>query len=232
MMVNSFENEQMQLYDVAFSSLIALEAQSLSLLAEILDRDDESMLLHQRAKEMRNLIAEHLWNKEIHTFCNKFPNGTFYERITPTSFYALLAQAATDTQADALVNNWLMNPNHFCISETWPAGVNNTCYWGLPSINAADPAFPPLGYWRGFVWGPMAQLTYWSLLQYDHVPSVRAGRKALCKQMTEMGMKMWREHRHICENFSPHQDASDCTGTVFYHWGGLTMLISLLEAGY
>ena len=26
-----------------------------------------------------------------------------------------------------------------------------------------DPAFPPLGYWRGYVWGPMAQLVYWSL---------------------------------------------------------------------
>ena len=24
-------------------------------------------------------------------------------------------------------------------------------YWGLPSIQHADPAFPALGYWRGYV---------------------------------------------------------------------------------
>jgi hypothetical protein len=43
------------------------------------------------------------------------------------------------------------------------AGNADECYWGLPSIQRGDPAFPPLGYWRGYVWGPMAQLVYWSL---------------------------------------------------------------------
>jgi hypothetical protein len=45
------------------------------------------------------------------------------------------------------------------------------CYWGLPSISADDPAFPKLGYWRGYVWGPMVQLTYWGLQNYQHVPA-------------------------------------------------------------
>ena len=55
--------------------------------------------------------------------------------------------------------------------------------------------------WRGFVWGPMAQLTYWSLAEYDHVPVVRSARKAMCKQMTAMFLNQWRLHAHICENF-------------------------------
>ena len=35
-------------------------------------------------------------------------------------------------------------------------------------------AFPPLGYWRGFVWAPWAQLTYWALEnpRYSHLPLV------------------------------------------------------------
>ena len=37
-------------------------------------------------------------------------------------------------------------------------GNADSCYWGLPSIQASDPAYPPLGYWRGYVWGPMIQL--------------------------------------------------------------------------
>lgn len=50
----------------------------------------------------------------------------------------------------------------FCISPNGDMAGNNpnTCYWGLPSIAADDPAFPPLGYWRGFVWAPWAQLTW------------------------------------------------------------------------
>lgn len=70
----------------------------------------------------------------------------------------------------------------------------------------------------------MAQLVYWSLQQYDHVPQVRAGRKALCKQMTALMLSQWRMHRHICENFSPHKTADDsggdCSGTKFYHVRG------------
>ena len=132
----------------------------------------------------------------------------------------MMAQAATDKQATAMVEEWLLSPNHFCVARNGDfAGNSNDCYWGLPSIQAGDVAFPPLGYWRGYVWGPMAQLTYWSLQQYDHLSVVRQGRKALCKQMTALLLSQWRSHRHICENFSPHKTADDhagdCSGTKF-----------------
>ena len=65
------------------------------------------------------------------------------------------------------------------------------------------------GYWRGYVWGPMAQLTYWSLKEYDHVPVVRSARKAMCKQMTAMFLNQWRLHAHICENFNPHKNGTE-----------------------
>ena len=60
---------------------------------------------------------------------------------------------------------------------------------------------------RGYIWGPQAQLTYWSLQNYDHVPAVRAGRKAMCKQLAGLMMSQWDQHRHICENYNPHKDA-------------------------
>jgi hypothetical protein len=58
---------------------------------------------------------------------------------------------------------------------------------------------------RGYIWGPQAQLTYWSLQNYDHVPAVRAGRKAMCKQLAGLMMSQWNQHRHICENYNPHK---------------------------
>ena len=97
--------------------------------------------------------------------------------------------------------HWLTNKTRFCINENYETENEGRCYWGLPSISADDPTFPPLGYWRGYVWGPMAQLTYWSLAEYDHVPVVRSARKAMCKQMTAMFLNQWRLHAHICENF-------------------------------
>ena len=90
----------------------------------------------------------------------------------------MLSGAPTDAQAAQMVEGWLLSPEHFCVSREGAfAGNADECYWGLPSIERSDPAFPPLGYWRGYVWGPMAQLTYWSLQQYDHVPIVRTGRR-------------------------------------------------------
>ena len=93
-----------------------------------------------------------------------------------------------------LVKGWLTNKTRFCINDNYETENSGACYYGLPSISADDTAFPPLGYWRGYVWGPMAQLTYWSLKEYDHVPSVRLARKAMCKQMTAMFLNQWRLH--------------------------------------
>ena len=136
-----------------------------------------------------------------------------------------------------MVTRWLTNASRFCVAPNGDfQGNSRACFWGLPSISADDPAFPPLGYWRGFVWGPMAQLTYWSLQQYGHVPVVAQARAALAKQMTAMGMAQWHAHHHVCENYNPgfvaNNKGADCTGDHFYHWGGLTSFVSLLEAGH
>jgi len=234
-----FDNQThlMGLYDVGMSSMFVQEAASLAALAKAIGRPDaEAKRLSDRAEAMRRLISENLWDPVGEIFTNRFPNGTFYRRISPTSFYSMLAEAATDEQAASMASQWLMSPKHFCIAPAGDfAGNSDSCYWGLPSIQAEDVAFPPLGYWRGYVWGPMAMLTYWSLQQYDHVAEVRQGRKALCKQMNQLMLWQWRKNRHICENYSPHRTADDhagdCSGTKFYHWGALTGMISLLEQG-
>lgn len=111
----------------------------------------------------------------------------------------------------------LLNSSRFCVSPKGDFSGNNAtwCYWGLPSVSADDPAFPQLGYWRGFVWGPMALLVYWGLARPETstVPIVETARTALCKQMRALFLSQWRRHRHVCENFSPRKAAEDCTGS-------------------
>ena len=62
--------------------------------------------------------------------------------------------------------------------------------------------------------------------------AVEHARRQLVTQMRGLLLTQWRAHRHVCENFSPKREWSDCTGMKFYHWGGLTGYIGLLEAGF
>ena len=231
------ETNLMQMYDVGMTSLVIQELESLVQLAVILDRPKAEILkLQDRADQLRNNVSEQLWDDAQGCFANRHRNGTFCTRITPTSFYPLLTNTVYgESQVASLLDHWLLNRSRFCIDPNWPqhrAKQNSDdCWWGLPSIAADDPAFPQLGYWRGFVWGPMAQIVYWSLEneQYSCLPSVAKARKSLSRQMAAMFMNMWRKHGNVCENFSPHKEVDNCTGDKFYHWGALGGLIILLE---
>ena len=229
-----FDNEthQMQAYDVGMSSLFVAEAAALAELARAVGRDADAAALEAQAAQIRALIASTLWDEAAGIFKNFITsNGTLSTRVSPTSFYALAAHAATDAQAARMAAEWALNSSRFCLSETWPSGVSDACFWGLPSISADDPAFPALGYWRGFVWGPMAQLTFWAFREYAHVPEVAAAQAALVAQMKAMFLEQWRLNRHVCENFDPRKGATECTGSYFYHWGALSALLSFEDAG-
>eukprot|EP01045_Picozoa_sp_COSAG04_P000647 COSAG04_NODE_17_length_40288_cov_9.152728_3_plen_256_part_00 len=251
----------MEMYDVGQSSLTCQEAYALAELARLMGKPQAMQdRLKARGDRLAAQIAAHLWDESSSAFVNVFStNGTKNPRISPTSFCgcsrllstplrrrsltsracfadALQTRGATDRQAERMVARWLTNSSAFCVAPGGDFAGNDPqrCWWGLPSIEASDPAFPH-GYWRGAVWGPMAQLTYWSLQQYDHVPAVRTARKGLAKQMAGLMMSQWDKHRHICENYSPDKEAEvdfaegDCHGTKFYHWGALTGLIGLIE---
>ena len=60
----------------------------------------------------------------------------------------MLAGAATAQQAEIMMHAWMLNSTRFCITPEGDFKGNDpdTCYWGLPSISADDPAFLPLGY--------------------------------------------------------------------------------------
>ena len=141
-----FDNEThlMQLYDVGMSTLFVQEAYSLAELAEAIGRDEEvAAMLRTRGDETRDKIQSELWDEEQQVFANRFPNGTFSKRISPTSFYPLLIGAASEEQAEAMVYHWLFNSSRFCISPNGDFDGNDPdgCYYGLPSVSADDPAF-------------------------------------------------------------------------------------------
>ena len=136
---------QMRLYDVGFASMVAMEAEALAQLAPLVGRGDDVVTrLTQRAATQRALIASHLWDEEGGIFTNRFWNGSFYRRISPTSFYAMLAKAPTDAQAAAMVTNWLLSPEHFCVAPNGDfAGNHDDCCAPLPApVDPSHPATP------------------------------------------------------------------------------------------
>eukprot|EP01084_Bolivina_argentea_P096645 173745_1 len=225
----------MELYDVGMTAMFINELQRLTALGEAINvSSDVIRTLNERYSFMVNATLNELWDDSNGIFVNKFSrNDTFYFRISPTSFYPLMSGEPTVKQAEMMVTNYLLSPDYFCISETWPNNQSDECYYGLPSISRNDPAFKSQNYWRGLTWGPMSQLVWWSLDEYvDQSDIVKNGQNALMKQMNAMMLNVWNNKRHICENYSPSKDHTECTGVHFYHWGGLSGFLSLIHDYY
>lgn len=105
-----------------------------------------TVLLSELDADLLLVLSGGIW-WDLRSDVNKFVNGSFYRRISPTSFYALQTSAPNNTQATAMMEQWLFNKDGFCVAEQGDfSGLDDTCYWGLPSIQASDPAYPPLGY--------------------------------------------------------------------------------------
>jgi len=137
-----FNNEThlMELYDVGMSSLFISEAYALAELANVIGRPPElSAMLRSRGDDMAAKMRQHLWDPQQQIYANKFRNGSFSRRITPTSFYPMLAKAALDDQVVKMVEGWLLNSSRFCISPNGDfEGNTNECYWGLPSVSPSS----------------------------------------------------------------------------------------------
>ena len=242
-----FKAGRIQMYDVGMSSLVAMDARALAELASALGRSAYAMELSSRGEAVGKAIVKSLWDEDSSAYVNRLRGGGFVRRVSPTSFYPLLTRAPPDRHVLLLIRSWLTDARRFCIRPASAEGSNNEgktkanmetsrskatntrCAAGLPSISADDPAFSRPIYWRGNVWGPMAMLVYWGLVEYDHLPEARAARRGLVVQMRLLMHSQWDRHGHICENYSPRVGATDCPSMKFYHWGALTGFISLLE---
>jgi len=91
-------------YDVGMNSMVAMELKALaalSLTAFDPPRQADHDLLMARFNQLSAGIREHLWDNESGIFVNRYStvnNGSFYRRISPTSFYPMQAGIATEVR--------------------------------------------------------------------------------------------------------------------------------------
>jgi len=192
--------------DVGLNSLVALDAEMLALIAAELGDEAGAAEFAARAEATRTRIREELWDEARGIFANRLWDGRFVKSVGPTSFYPLVAGAASPEQVERLVAH-LDDPALF--------GGR----FGLPGVARSDPAFPDNTYWRGRIWPPLNFLTWHGLK--------RVGRHAEATRLAERSLALFRQswdERRLCpENFNADSgealDQPDTEG--FYGWGVL-----------
>lgn len=208
----------MALADVGLMSFYIADCRALADLAKRIGRDEVVSELEGRTEKYAASLKT-LWCEETGLFLNKhLDTGKFQHRLSPTNFYPLLAEVATQEQAERMMEEHFFNPEEF-----WGD-------WIMPSIARNDPMYPEQDYWRGRIWAPMNFLVYLGIRKYD-LPKAR---KALVEKSEGLLLKEWRELRHVHENYNG--DTGDGCGAeknnsdAFYHWGGLLGLIGVMES--
>ncbi|WMS43563.1 trehalase family glycosidase [Acuticoccus sp. MNP-M23] len=198
-------------YDVALNSLLALDGEVLAMIAETLGKSGDAARLTAASTTHKAAISTHLWDASRGIFANRLVGGGFVEPLAPTSFFPMVAGAATPEQVESLTR-WLADPDMF---GGFP---------GLPSAPRNQPAYQDNVYWRGRIWGPLNYWTYQGL--------ARAGRTAEARALAAMSWRLFDEHGwqdRLCgENYNGATgeilDQSDTD--PFYSWGALLPLMA------
>jgi len=199
----------MNLDDVGLNSLYALDAECLAKIATILGSEQDAQRFAEEYARMKQRVQTKLWNPVDGIFENRYWDGRFSKRLSPTNFYPLFAGIATPRQARQMVNEHLLNPREF---------------WGkyvIPTIARNDPAFPGQFYWRGDIWGPTNYMVYEGLNRY------RFDKVALefAEKNYNLFMGDWKKNQHDDEQY--YAWGGSAGGDKHYTWGALLCLASL-----
>ncbi|GAB0114806.1 MGH1-like glycoside hydrolase domain-containing protein [Acidisoma sp. C75] len=199
------------------NALLALDAECLSWIADVLDDRPTAKALRRSARVLNARIRDRLWDESRGVFAARHWSGAFAASLSVTSFYPLLCGAASRAQKAALIGGYLLNPEKF-----WGERV-------LPSSARDDPASADNVYWRGRIWPPHLFLT-WEGLR-------RAGEADLAAEVAARAYAMfapgWEEARICRENFHRTDPAGDesVDADRFYSWGALIPAMRMVEEG-
>lgn len=132
----------LELYTVMITSLALAEAQALIALAAIANRTDVATLMQSRAAALAAAISASLWDDigglGQGAFSNRLFNGTFFRRYSPTTFFPLIAGAASDAQVERMLP-LLTSPAGFCVnaSHRGPPGTTPGVHYVSHATNTS-----------------------------------------------------------------------------------------------
>lgn len=126
------------LYDAGMTGLYLSMLDSLSNLAEVIDRKDDAAELRDRHTTTSAALNKWLWNESMAMYTNirsRGDNGTS-TRVSPFNFHAMLSGAASVSQARAMVTNWLLTDDGFCLTADNENSFDNDALAGMRTASA------------------------------------------------------------------------------------------------
>lgn len=125
-----------------------------SIIARELGKTEDAEAFAADAEDLRQRILDTLWCEEDQSFYNvNRETRTFYRRVSYSNFWPVVAGVASDGQAHAMIDRYLVNPEHMK-SE-----------YGHRTVSKQDPDYnninmiKPFSNWQGPVW-PVAEFIY------------------------------------------------------------------------
>lgn len=207
------ETGLLDMYDVGVSSMLALDMECQSRIADILGYADLAGELRECADNIKRSINEVLWDEKEGIYANRHLDGRF-GLTSPTSFYPLAAGAADVSKVEACIEHM------FCEEEFF-----TPC--PLCAIDARADAAQDNQYWRGRTWAPGPYWTYVGLR--------RAGRDAEAHRLAAAAVRHfdrhWKDMRRSYENYNAFTgEGNDSVDSdPFYSWSALFALMWSME---
>jgi putative isomerase len=113
----------MGLYDVGMTALYLSDTEAVIQLLEIAGRNDLVPTYQARFDRVSAAMSAHMWDETSGNFVNVLFDGTLLPRISPTSFFPLISGAATDAQADAMMQSFT-SPLGLCFNSSYRPDPN------------------------------------------------------------------------------------------------------------
>ena len=219
----NFKTHRLELADVGLQSLYIMDCESLADIALVLGETAVAKELTDRALVFKTALGK-LWDPKTKQYLNYRTDLKAFSTVTsPTTFYPLLARAATQQQAESMVKNHLQNPAEYGGEFIIPASPKNL------------PSFKEQNYWRGRVWAPLNMLVYMGLRQYNFpeykAELVKKSNKLLVDNYKRTGGYVFENYNGI-SGLGRNADEELNKSDNFYSWGALLGFISLVDAGY
>ncbi len=152
--VNYFTDDKRSFLAPDASTLQCREYLAQAAIARKLGKTEEATLYQEKATNLRKAINKHLWSEEDEIYYTvDRENGSFYKRVSYSSFLPLLQNIAPPEKGKAMISRYLINPDHM------------KAKYGYRTLSAQDPDYNnkniiiPFSNWQGPVW-PIANFIY------------------------------------------------------------------------
>lgn len=146
---------------VDVNAFMVLDYRAMAIIAERLDKSADALAFRERAQRLAKAVNDHLWDPTDSTYYNyDTVERSRLRRITYSNQVALWAQLASESQAKAMIERYVLNPG-----KLWAAH-------GLRSLAADDPSYnnenviKPYSNWQGPVWPHANWMFMHALLHY------------------------------------------------------------------